>query len=104
MILIDDVKKYVEKAQRNTFGTIGTVGASLVGLPAASLLGLAELVQGKSRQEAAKVVAAGYSGFVEGAGDFGYKHGPAISDFLFHMIGEISKEQARARAGESRES
>ena len=102
MVVIDDIKKYVEKAERGTFGTIGGVGATLIGLPTASLLGLAELVQGKTPQEAVKEVTAGYGAFVNDAEDFGRKHGPAISAFLFHMLKEIGTEQARARARESR--
>lgn len=102
MIFIDDVKKYVEKAERGTFGAVGTVGATLIGLPAASLLGLSELVQGKSWEEAKKEVSAGYSGFVDGAGRFGQDHGPAITDFLLHMVKEIGQEKARERARESK--
>jgi len=102
MIFVDDVKNYVKEAQRGAFGAIGTVGAALIGLPAASLLGLAELVQGKSPQEARKVVTAGYNGFVEGGGQFGHDHGPEISDFLFDMLKEIGKEKARAQARQSK--
>jgi len=102
MIIIDDIKKYVEKAERGTFGTIGTVGATLIGLPAASLLGLSEVVQGKDLKQATKDVSAAYGSFVDGAGQYGYDHGPAITKFLYDMIQQIGKEQARARARQSK--
>lgn len=105
MSLFDDVKSYADKAKRGTFGTIGAVGGSLIGLPTASLVGLVELVQGKSRQEALADISETYGSYVNGAEQFGRDHGPAIFDFLWHMMEHIGqeklREQARARARES---
>lgn len=107
MGFFDDVKSYVDKAQRGTFGALGAVGGSMIGLPTASLVGLARLVQGKSPQEALTDVALKYGEFVNGGEQWGREHASEISSFLMHMMEEISREamieRARARAREVEE-
>ena len=102
MSLFDDIKEYVDKAKRGTFGTFGAVGGSMIGLPTASLKGLVELVQGKSPQEAMNDIAMTYGSFVNGGERFGREHASEISDFLWHMMTEIGREEANRRAKESR--
>lgn len=97
MSLYSDVKAYLGKVEQGTYGAVGGVAATLVGLPAATLAGLAELVQGKSVQEAWAEVSQDYGSFVEGGERFGREHAPEITHFLQEMLTEINKEQAQRR-------
>lgn len=97
MSLYSDIKEYVSRVEQGTYGAVGGVAGTLVGLPVASLMGLAELVQGKSAQDALTDVANRYGSIVDGGERFGREHARDITNFIAKMLSEISTEQAKRR-------
>lgn len=97
MSLYSDIQTYLGKIEQGTYGAIGGVAGTLVGLPVASLAGLAELVQGKSLQEALTDVSDRYGSIVDGGERFGRDHAREITKFVHEMLTDISKEQAKRR-------
>ena len=98
MSLYSDIKDYIHKVEQGTYGAIGGVTGTLIGLPVASLVELTEVVQGsKSLQDAPTNIMNRYGAIVNGSEQFGRKHAPEITEFLQHMMQEIAREQARRR-------
>jgi hypothetical protein len=104
MSFFDDVEAYVDKVKRGTFGAVGAVTGSIVAWPTASLVAIAEVVQGsKTPQEALRHMPETCGSVIDGGEQFGRDHGPQIADFVWKMLESIAEQQARARARESEE-
>jgi hypothetical protein len=97
MSIYSDVQAYIGRIERGTYGAAGGVATTLIGLPVASLVGIAELVRGKSPQEAWADVSARYGSFVDGGERFGREHAEEITHFVTEMMKTINEEQAKRR-------
>lgn len=101
MSFYSDIKNYVSKVEQGTYGAIGGITGTLIGLPVATLVELAEVVQGKSLQDAPASIFKRYGEIVDGGEQFGRTHAPEITHFLGDMLQRIGeegvKEQARRR-------
>ncbi len=97
MSLYADIQEYLRKVERETIGAVGGVAGSLVALPAASLVSLAEVVQGKSWQQALRDIPATYGSVVDGGERFGRDRAPEITKFVWDMMQEIGKHQAKRK-------
>lgn len=99
MSLYSDIKDYIHKVEQGTYGTIGGITGTLIGLPVASLVELTEVVQGsKSLHDAPTNIMNRYGAIVNGGEQFGRKHAPEITEFVQHMMQEIAREQAKEQA------
>jgi hypothetical protein len=99
MSLYSDIKNYIHKVEQGTYGAVGSITGTLIGLPVASLVELTEVFQGsKSLHDAPANIMNRYGAIVNGGEQFARKHAPEITEFLQHMTYEIAREKGKEQA------
>jgi hypothetical protein len=98
MSLYNDIKDYISKVEQGTYGAIGGITGTLVGLPVATLVELTEVIQGKPLQDAPASIFNRYGEIVDGGEQFGRTHAREITHFLNDMMKKIGEEQRKEQA------